>query len=191
MPEDKTTQDLASAWKSQPDESPVKLEGLLDRRTRELDTANRSEILISLGAALFFVAVIAWREPFLMKDQMSQAGFAAVAAWVLISLYWFRHRIWRSAPRKDALAVPGIDFYRQSLAGRRDQLKNAWLWHGPLFLACAIFTAMLMWRRIIAYRGLERVLPFGPAARGLDGIRHRAAAASGQWTSARVDEIEG
>jgi len=159
MPEDKTIQDLASVWKSQPNEAPVKLEGLINRRTRELDTANRSEILISLGAALFFIAVLAWREPLLIRDPVSQRGFAGVVVWVLISLYCFRDRIWRGPRRGDALAVPGLEYYRKSLERRRDHLRNAWLWHGPLFLACTIFTAMLVWKRIVAYRGLERVLP--------------------------------
>jgi hypothetical protein len=159
MPEDKTIQDLASVWKSQPDETPVKLEGLINRRARDLDTANRSEILISLGAAPFFIAVIAWREPFLMKDPLSRPGFAAVVVWVLISLYWFRDRIWTAPRRKDAIAAPGLEYYRKSLGRRRDHLRNAWLWHGPLFLACTIFAAMLVWKRIIPYRGLEGVMP--------------------------------
>jgi hypothetical protein len=160
MPEDNTTKDLATVWKGQPDETPFNLERLMNRRTRELDTATRAEILTGLGAALFFVAIMVWREPYLMKDPMSRPGLAAVVAWVLISLYWFRDRIWSEAPqRKDALAVPGLKYYRTSIERRRDHLRNAWLWHGPLFLACAILTAMLIWKRIIAYRRLQTVLP--------------------------------
>ena len=160
MSEDKTGKDLADVWKNQPDEAPVNPEGLLNRRTRELDSATRTEIVLSLGAALFFVAVIAWRQPVLMGGRIEQGGFLAVLVWVLISLYWFRKRIWREGPRrKDALAVPGLEYYRKSLARRRDHLRNAWLWHGPLFLACTILIAMFVWGRIMVYRGVQRVLP--------------------------------
>lgn len=160
MSEDKTGNDPASVWKNQPDEAPIKLEGLLSRRTKELDSATRSEILLSLGAALFFIAVMVWRQPFLMGDLVEKGGLLAVLVWVFISLYWFRKRIWREGPRrKDALAVPGLEYYRKSLARRRDHLRNAWLWHGPLFLACTILIAMFAWGRIIAYRGVQRVLP--------------------------------
>jgi len=96
--------------------------------------------MISLGAALFFVVILAWQQPVLIGDRIPQLGFVAVVAWVLISLCWFWNRIRReNAQQKDGCAVTGLEYYRKSLERRRDHLRNAWLWHGPLFLSCAIF----------------------------------------------------
>jgi hypothetical protein len=159
MSEDSKAKDLAGIWKNQPEEGrPVNLDGLVDRRARELHSATRAEIVMSIGAALFFVAVLAWR---FAADQgrVPQIGLAAVVLWVAITLYWFRDRIRRDAPPKDALAATGQEYYRKELERRRDHLRNAWLWHGPLLLACLILVAVLMGKPYAAFRGLERVLP--------------------------------
>jgi len=159
MPEDHS-RTLDSVWQHQPADAPIHLETFIYRRSERLDSATRSEILMSFGAALFFIAVMAWRFPFLIHDRIPQIGFAGVLAWALLSLYLFRDLIWsRGAVPKDALAVPSLEHYRKSLARRRDHLRNAWLWHGPLFLACVIFVALLIEKQIIAFGGPERVLP--------------------------------
>jgi hypothetical protein len=132
----------------------VSLEQIVNRRTDELSSSTRSEILMSVGAALLFVGVMAWRfAP--AYDRFQEIGFAAVIAWVVISLYRFRRLIWRrDPPRPDAIAAPGLEYYRKQLEQRRDHLRDAWLWHGPLFLACLILIAILMGR---AFQGSERL----------------------------------
>ena len=160
MSEESNPKDAASVWKGQPEETrPVNLEGLVDRRTREMHSATRAEILMSLGAALFFVAVMAWR---FASDRgpVPQLGFTAVIVWVLISLYWFRDRIGRQEPpRNDALAVTSLEHYRKELERRRDHLRNAWIWHGPMLLACVILGAILIGEPYPAYRRLPSVIP--------------------------------
>jgi hypothetical protein len=148
MSEEPKPRDLGAVWRDQPEEKlTVKLEQFTNRRTRELYSSTRSEIMMSIGAALFFVAVMAWRFGS-GQDRLQQLGLLAVFVWVLISLCWFRHLIWRKAPARDALATTSLEYYRKELERRRDHLRNAWLWHGPLFLACAIFVATVIGKAV-------------------------------------------
>jgi len=160
MPDETRAKDPSALWRGQPEEKiAVNLEHIVNRRTEELYSSNRSEILMSIGAALLFVGVMAWRfAP--SYDPLQEVGFAAVIAWVVISLYWFRRQIWRREPsRPDAAAATGMDYYRKELEQRRDHLRNAWIWHGPLFLACAILFATAMGRTYSGFRPLRNVLP--------------------------------
>ncbi len=120
----------------------MRLEPLMNRRTRELHASTRSEILMSIGAALFFVAVIAWR---FASDHQSfpVIGVGVVVAWIVISLYWFRDRM-GPAPG-DAMAATSRDYYRKEMERRRDHLRNAWLWHGPWCWLASRF--LRVWRR--------------------------------------------
>ena len=146
MPDQPKPKDAGALWRDQPEEKlAVKLEQFADRRTQELYASTRYEVLMSIVAAVFFLAMIAWRFAG-ERRPVPPVAFAAVVAWVLISLYWFRDRIWRKAPAKDALAATGLDHYRKELERRRDHLRNAWLWHGPLLLACAIFVTTVLGR---------------------------------------------
>ena len=152
--------DPGAIWRNQPEERiAMNLEQIMQRRTEGLSSSTRSEILVSIGAALFFVAVVAWRiAPF--HDRLPEIGFGAVLAWVAISLYWFRHRIWRrNASRPDAVAAAGAEYYRKELERRRDHLRNPWLWHGPLFLACAVLVGILAAETFRGYQDLRNVLP--------------------------------
>src|SRR5271157_6010027 len=102
--------DPGAIWRDQPEEElTVNLEQIVNRRTEELGSSTRSEILMSVGAALLFVGVMAWRfAP--IHDRLLEVGFVAVVAWVVISLYRFRRRIWRRNPsRPDAMAATGLE----------------------------------------------------------------------------------
>jgi hypothetical protein len=151
--------DPGAIWRDQPEEGrKVDLEQILKRRTEELYSSTRSEILMSIAAALLFIGVVAWRVgP--ARDRLEQVGFAAVIVWVIISLYWFRYRIRRRPSRPDAPAATGLEYYRAELERRRDHLKNEWLWHGPLFLACVTLVAILTGQVFSGYQPLRNVLP--------------------------------
>jgi hypothetical protein len=152
--------DPGAIWRGQPEEKlTVNIEQIVNRRTEELSFSTRSEILMSIAAALLFVGVMAWRfAP--NYDRFQEMGFAAVIAWVVISLYWFRRRIWRRDPlRPDAVVATGLEYYRKELERRRDHLRNAWLWHGPLFLACMILIAILIGKVFSGFQPLRNVLP--------------------------------
>jgi hypothetical protein len=136
----------------------VDLEHILKQRTERLYSSTRSEILMSIAAAVLFVGVMAWRlGP--AHDGLEQVGFAAVIVWVIVSLYWFRYRIRRRPPRPDAPAAAGLEYYRAELERRRDHLKNEWLWHGPLFLACVTLVAILTRHVFSGFQPLRNVLP--------------------------------
>ncbi len=152
--------DPGCIWRDQPEEQlPVNLKQIVSRRTEELSSSTRSEVLMSMGAALFLVGVVAWRLR-IAHESLLEFGFAAAIAWVAISLYCFRRRIWRWAPsRRDAVAATGLEYYRTELERRRDHLRNGWLWHGPLSLASIIFIAVLTGRANIAFQPLRNVLP--------------------------------
>jgi hypothetical protein len=152
--------DPGAIWRNQPEERrTVNLEQIVKRRMEELDSSTRSEILMSVGAALLFVGVMIWRlAP--GHDRILEIGYAAAIAWVATSLYRFRRRIWRRpAERRDAMAVPGRDHYRKGLEERRDHLRCAWLWHGPLLLACLILMAVLADNTFSGYQPIRNILP--------------------------------
>src|SRR5437870_3941573 len=129
MPDESSTNDLQAAWRDQPEERlPVNLNQFMNRRTHELHWSTRWEILSSIAAALFFVAMAWSLAP--IHDRLQPFGFAMAVAWVLISLWWFRRRIWRAeTARPDAVAANGLEYYRKELETRRDHLRNAWIWH--------------------------------------------------------------
>jgi hypothetical protein len=150
--------DAGAIWRDQPEEElAVNMEQIVNRRTEELSSSTRSEIVMSMGAALLFVGVMVWRfAP--AYERLQEVGFAAVIAWVVISLYRFRRRIWGPRPsRPDAAAATCLEYYRKELERRRDHLRNPWLWHGPLFLACLILIAILIRGR--AFQPLRNILP--------------------------------
>jgi hypothetical protein len=160
MSEHSKGNDPGAIWRSQPEERiAVKPEQIVNRRTQELYSSTRSEILMSIGAALLLVGVVGWRiAP--AHDALQEFGFAAVIAWVVISLYAFRRRIWRpKPPRPDTVAATGMEYYRRELEQRRDHLRNAWLWHGPLFLACILLVAILAGRAFYVFQPLRNALP--------------------------------
>jgi len=72
--------DPGAIWRNQPEERiAMNLEQIVKRRREELSSSTRSEILMSIGAALLFVTVVAWRiAPF--HDSLPEIGFGAVLA---------------------------------------------------------------------------------------------------------------
>jgi hypothetical protein len=144
-----------STWKNQPEEkTPVNLQQSLSRRAYELHWSTRWEIVTSIAAALFFSAVI-WR-----FAVVPPYAYGAVLAWVAISVIWFRGRIWTgNTARPDAIAANGLAHYRRELQTRRDHLRNAWIWHGPLVLACLIVASTFADRRYPGAYGLQTLAP--------------------------------
>jgi hypothetical protein len=154
------TSDPGGIWRDQPEEKlPVDLKQIVERRTEQLSSITRWEILGSIGATLFLVGVMGWRLQ-LAHENLLEFGFASAFAWVAISLYCFRRRIWlQDSSQRDAVAASGREFYRTQLERRRDHLRNEWLWHGPLFLASILFVAMLAGKANMAFRSLGSIAP--------------------------------
>jgi hypothetical protein len=130
MPENPN--DWTAVWRDQPGAPPL-------HPRLSPSVATRGEILTSVGAAIFFVAVVGWRLA-AAGQRIPPVGFAAAIAWALISLVWFRARLRRPTP--EALAQPGLEHYRRELTQRRDHLRNPWIWHGPLVAGCLTLIAM-------------------------------------------------
>ncbi len=152
--------DPGAIWRQQPEEkNAVTLEQIVNRRTGQLYASTRSEILMSIAAALLFVAVMAWRlAPF--HGRFEEIGFLAVLAWVAISVYRFRDHIWRrDRSRPDTVAVSGLEYYRKELEWRRDHLRSAWIWHGPLLLAGVLLLAVLLAKPSPVFQPMRNVLP--------------------------------
>src|SRR3954468_876958 len=112
----------------------------------------RSEILMAMTAALLFAAVMGWRFATVYRS-VPWLGLGAMLAWVLVSLIWFRDRIWPPPPS----AIPAVDHYRRELERRRDHLRNEWIWHGPLLAACLTLAAVL--NSSMAMRDLRSLAP--------------------------------
>ncbi len=144
-------EDPINLWKNQPmDSNAIHLERLVTRRARDLSSATRTEILTSIGAALFFVAVMSWRLP------VPGIGVAGVLLWAAFTLYRYRSLI-RPPKQAGDLAATGLDHYRTVLQRRRDHLKNAWIWHGPLLLACLIPLPTVIQQ---FHQRLKNIIPF-------------------------------
>jgi hypothetical protein len=149
--------EVRAAWLNQPEEEiPVDVAHIYRRRTWELFSTTRSEVMSSIGAALFFASVVAWRfAP--ERDRLVQFGCAAVIVWAAVTVFRFRSSSRRDTPQPDAFARTGLEHYRTELARRRDHLRSAWIWHGPLLLAC-ILSAATLTKRIVPGR-LRDTLP--------------------------------
>jgi hypothetical protein len=151
--------DPGAVWRDQPEEAKaVKLEQIVNRRTEGLYASTRSEILMSIGAALLLAGVMAvrfapYREPLLLPV------LAAIVVWVAASLVWFRGRIFHRDPPRPDTAAPGIEYYRRELERRRDHLRNGWVWNGPLFLACLMLAVTLTGRKFLGFDRFASALP--------------------------------
>ncbi|HXS93357.1 MAG TPA: hypothetical protein VN736_02065 [Candidatus Limnocylindrales bacterium] len=145
--------EIGAIWRGQPEEGTnVELSDTFRRRAAALHASTRGEVLASIAAAVLLAGVTAWRFGE-MPDKKMWIALGAVAAWVAISLARFRR--WSGASETD-IAAPGVEYYRRELERRRDHLRNAWIWHGPLILACAIF-ATVVWGS--GNSGVERAAP--------------------------------
>src|SRR3954467_6301733 len=101
MSEQRRPTDPGALWRDQPEEEvAVNVSQIVNRRTEELSSSTRSEILMSIGATVLLVGVMAWPLEF-ARGGLLQFAFAAAAVWVAISLYAFRRRIGRpqASPR--------------------------------------------------------------------------------------------
>jgi hypothetical protein len=103
---------------------------------------------------LFFSTIVVWR---FGSDKMVLASLALATVWIVITLYALRRRVWSS--RNDTLAASGVEFYCRELEHRRKHLMNAWLWHGPLLLACITMAGVAIGTGTLAYKRLPQVLP--------------------------------
>ena len=181
--------ELRAAWLNQPEEEiPVDIERINRRRTWALFSTTRSEIISSIGAALFFAGIVAWRfAP--ERDRLVLFGCAGVIVWAAVTVLRFRNSIRRHTPQPDALARTGLDHYRVELLRRRDHLRSAWIWHGPLLLAC-ILSAATLTKRIVPGR-LRDTLPVFLllAGHAVVGIKRRVRQAA--ELQQEIDEISG
>ena len=100
--------ELRAAWLNQPEEEiPVDIERIHRRRTWALFSTTRSEIISSIGAALFFAGMVAWRfAP--ERDRLVLFGCAGVIVWAAVTVFRFRNSIRRHTPQPGALARTGL-----------------------------------------------------------------------------------
>jgi hypothetical protein len=181
--------EIRAAWLNQPEEDiPVDIERIHRRRTWELFSTTRSEIISSIGAALFFTGIVAWRfGP--ERDHLVQFGCAGVIVWAAVTAFRFRYSIRRCTPQSGTLARTGLEHYRAELLRRRDHLRSVWVWHGPLLLACLLSAATLT-KRIVPGR-LWDALPVFLLLAGwaVIGIKRRLRQAG--ELQQEIDEISG
>lgn len=124
--------DPGTIWRTQDAEPfPIATERFLMGQARELDSAMRSEVLGGIAAVIFLAVVLVWRLPSQIAPRAAVLALSAV--WLAGSIYRFRNLIW---PRREAITEPCLRYYREQLERRRRQLRDTWLWHGPLLLAC-------------------------------------------------------
>jgi hypothetical protein len=181
--------EVRAAWLNQPEEEiPVDIERIHRARTGELFSTTRSEIISSIGAALFFAGIVAWRfAP--ERDRLVQFGCAGVIVWAAVTVFRFRYSIRRHTLQPDAFARTGLEHYRTELLRRRDHLRSAWIWHGPLLLACILAAATLT-KRIVPGRLWDALPVFLLlAAWAVIGIKRRVRQAA--ELQQEINEISG
>src|SRR5215831_10747033 len=90
MPDESRPCDPHVIWKEQPKEdTPVIVDHIMNRRTQQLHASTRSEIVMSIAAAVFFLAVLVWRLPS-AGVALQPVGLAAAALWIAITAFRFR-----------------------------------------------------------------------------------------------------
>jgi hypothetical protein len=147
--------DVKALWRDQPpEEFPVPSPGGRALNGRRFRVMTRSEILAAITATLFFAAVLVWR---FGANEVVMTTLLMIMVWVVITLLWLRKRLWLS--KIDGFAAPGVEFYRGELEQRRKHLRNAWLWHGPVLLACMTLAGVAIGTGTLAYRRLAQALP--------------------------------
>ena len=166
----------------------LNLERLAIRRAGALYSSTRSEILVSLGAALFFVAVLGGSRLGAAHQRIPRLAFFAVVVWVLVCLYRFRDRIWRKESR-EAAGATGLEYYRRALERRRDHLRNAWIWHGPLLLACLTLTAIVIGKAVPDFQRLWNAAPFLVLLAAWTGFTYRQRRRQARELQREIDEI--
>jgi hypothetical protein len=162
VPEEPARIDPALLWKEQPaEQAAVVRPGATIRRSESLYAESRSEILGSLCAATLFVVVIGGRLAS-SHDLRLWSALAVIAGWVLITAWRSRKVILAREERPpDGLAVSGLEYYHGQLMRRREHLKSAWLWHGPLVLACTtllLVVARSMGVTLVRFLGIAPLL---------------------------------
>jgi hypothetical protein len=112
-----------------------------------------------------------------------------VIVWATVTVLRYRSSIRHNPPQPDGLARTGLEHYRAELLRRRDHLRSAWIWHGPLLLAC-ILSAATLTDRIIPGR-LWDALPVFLLLAGwaVIGIKRRVRQAA--ELQQEIDEISG
>lgn len=144
--------EISAIWQSQPAE--VRPD-LLQHRTLSLSRRARAEILSAAGSAGFFVLLLVWRFE-AIRDPYVFLTFVPIAAWLSATVWWHRRQICQS---EATFAAPGIEFYRGELQRRLRHLRNVWLWHGPLLLACLSLGAIWLRKSVVSLERLMSILP--------------------------------
>jgi len=186
MSDESCTQDPRGLWREQPQEvRPVLPAEFLQRRMRDLSASTRSEILTSAASALLFLALLAWRFE-IIRDKWVLASFALIVVWAALTVYRHRKQLWRSDAE---LASPGVDYYRAELERRRAHLRDPWLWHGPLALACVTLAAVGIRKVVPGWQRFISVLPLLAAlvVWSVMGVRRRLRQAAA--IQEEIDEI--
>ena len=109
--------------------------------------------------------------------------------WAAVTVFRFRSSMRRNTPQPDAFAGTGLEHYRTELLRRRDHLRSAWIWHGPLWLS-SILAAATLAGRVVPGRLWDALPVFvmlaGWAAIGLKRRQRQAAELQQE-----IDELTG
>jgi hypothetical protein len=165
MDEHSFPQEAGALWRDQPlhHSTPVVItEEALQRRTDSVSARTRYETIVSLCAAVFFVAVLVLRlQSF--SDRTFLLGLALCTVWIAVTLIRARGALFGVQPAAGSAAerwATGVEFYRAELERRRKHLASSWLWHGPLAIACVLLAILVA--RNMAASSLARYLSVLP-----------------------------
>jgi hypothetical protein len=158
MHSDFSCNDPRSIWQSQPTEpSPMTLEKIR-RKTRELRSKTRRQLLGSIAAPLVVIAsdLICVKR---LNNPALRSLFVVAIAWSLAGLYFFNRGMWSAALPEASALTTSIQSYRQEVQRRRSLFGRVLLWQfGPAVLLIAniiLFLAMVGGRSVF-----PNALPF-------------------------------
>ena len=184
MSEELKADDFGAAWRDQPqEERAVNMDDFVGRRTRELHASSRAETVMSIGAALLFMVVVPWRLAAEM-GRVPVVGLVAAVVWVLISLYWFRDRIWHKEPaaRRARGSRPGILPERAGAAPRPSAERVVVA--RPADRGVRVLCGDRRRAGVSGCGAAGKCAAAGGATRGVDGVWDHAAAAAGECATA-------
>lgn len=152
--------DPGELWRGQAsDGSSPGLTRMVDRRPDVMATSTRLDTLGSIGAVCLLIAILLSRPEF-RSDRSVMGAVALSICWVFVTLVRFRRRIWPQDRPGSDFSLPGIQFYRAELERRREHLRSAWVWMGPLLLACLTLGLILLRKVVPTADRLLGTVPF-------------------------------
>jgi hypothetical protein len=142
MRNDSSGNDPRAVWQNQPTEPSAMTLEKIRKKTQELHTKTRRELIKSIAGPLIVVAICGFG--IRLPDPVLRAILAFAIAWSLTGQYFLNRGMWSATLPGDAALRTGLESYRREVERRRFLFSRIMLWHfGPVVFAIAILVVFI------------------------------------------------